>query len=483
MNNEFFPSMEERFTRRVRPTPTDEYLANPHKGCTTAGRYIMGDNPPKKDTRLWRNFNLRVPRGYLPCTVAFRVWYWDKVAPAEGEYDFSEVDEVLEKCAKYGQTLCVRFAPHGPSIAPNIGPEIPKWYADKYPTGTGEWVVNRDMCIPLYDAPEYLEHFGGLIRAFAEQYDAHPLLETIDIAVYGPWGEGAGEYTDETARRFAQLFKEAFTHTPRLALIGGKQLKAGIDSGSGWRADCFGDLQTSGYGGTGAMTAIPKEGDTAPPRDPRNLQVPTCLSRNHHYDRYPERIATAHAEEAWKQGPVFWETCWVPNDWYRVGFDLDFILEQGLSFHGTYFEPKQVPMPEPWLDRLHEFCRKLGYRFVLRQAAFDMPAKRGETFPFTAWIENVGVAPLYHEYKFALRFRQGEQAYTVVFDETDTRQWMPGHMWLEKDVPTPRELRPGIAELAAGLVHPHTGECRIRFAVKERYRDNWVPLGDIAIMA
>ncbi|MBN1673205.1 MAG: DUF4832 domain-containing protein [Kiritimatiellae bacterium] len=477
MNNEFFPSTQEKFTRRVRPTPTTDYLANPHKGCTTAGKYVMGDPSRHKDSRLWRNFPLRVPRGYLPCTVAYRVWYWDKVAPAEGEYDFSEVDETLAQCAQYGQTLSVRFAPHGP----RIGPEIPKWYAEKYPTRTGEWAINSGLCIPVYDAPEYLEQFGGLVRAFAAKYDNHPLLETIDMALYGPWGEGAGEYSDETARRFAQLFKEAFPRTPRLALIGGKQLKAGVESGSGWRADCFGDLQPSGYGGNQWFNTITNAGEETHGHDPRSLQVPTCLSRCHHYDCYPERIATANAGEAWKQGPVFWETCWVPNDWYQQGFDLDFILEQGLSFHATYFEPKGVPMPEAWLDRLHEFCKKLGYRFVLRQAAFDMPAKRGETFPFTAWIENVGIAPLYHEHKFALRFRQGEHAATVVFDKTDTRRWMPGHVWLEEAVQTPTGLRPGIAELAAGLVHPTTGECRVRFAVKERYRDNWVPLGDIAI--
>jgi hypothetical protein len=97
------------------------------------------------------------------------------------------------------------------------------------------------MQVPVHDAPEYLEAWGGFVREFARRYDANPLLESIDVTYIGPWGEGDGECSAEQCARFAQLWQKAFPKTPRLAMVGGDQMRAGIATGSGWRCDCFGD--------------------------------------------------------------------------------------------------------------------------------------------------------------------------------------------------------------------------------------------------
>ncbi len=466
--------------RRVRPTPTDAYLANPHKGCCTFQHFngdplFPGTGWSESGPTEFPPAQADVVEGYLPTTVAYCRWFWELMEPEKGRYDFSMIDGALEACRQRGQTLAVRLMAYGSARQPRV----PKWYSDRYPME-----INRTKRVefpaPVHDAPEYLEHWGGFIREFARRYGAHPLLETIDVTYIGPWGEGAGECSVEQCRRFARLWQEAFVHTrspsgdvsplgasPRLALIAGDQMREGIATGAGWRCDCFGDL-----------------------KDPGSPHVPKHLSWNHMYDCYPEAVVKAGAQEAWKTAPVHFETCWVPMHWYRQGFDIDFILQQGLKYHGTYFMPKYTRLPEPWMDKLAAFCRKLGYRFVLRQAAFDSAVEKGGAFRFQCWIENVGVAPIYRRYDFALRLRQGQREAVLPLKHVDIRTWLPGDVWLDEQIAVPAYLpeagrpegfSPGWAELSAGLIDPITREAKVSFAVQQRYSDRWAPLAGIEI--
>jgi hypothetical protein len=234
---------------------------------------------------------------------------------------------------------------------------------------------------------------------------------------------------------------------------------SGLATGSGWRADCFGDLRNLG-----------------------SPEVPRQLSWNHMYEAYPQEVAQAGAQEAWRTAPVHYETCWVPMFWYQHGFDIDFILEQGLKYHTTYFMPKYTALPEPWMEKLDRFCRKLGYRYVYRHAIVETPVKAGTSFRFQSWIENVGVAPIYRRYDFALRLRQGDRSEYVVFDDVDIRKWLPGDGVIDRRVPLPPGLKPGWVDLSAGLVAPGTREARVSFAVKEVFSDRWVALGGIEIL-
>ncbi|MDD5678736.1 MAG: DUF4832 domain-containing protein [Kiritimatiellae bacterium] len=456
-----------------RPSPTDEYLANPHKGCCTFQRF-NGD--PLYSSSAWSEegpldgalakgnkatgipgYSPRIvfPEGYLPSTVAYCRWFWEKFEPIQGQHDFSVIDRAMEACRERGQTLAVRLMPFGFVTAGQ--PALPSWYDDRYPkTAFRDWKVK----VPVYESSEYLELWGGLVREFARRYDANPLLETIDVAFIGPWGEGDGRCCQEQCDRFAELWQKAFSHTPRLALIAGNpedgdQMRASVSRGGGWRADSFGDLRW------------------------QCSQSDVRLSWNHMYACYPRRVPEAGATDAWRRAPVHFETWDVPMHQYQLQFDLDFILEQGLKYHTTYFMPKSTALPAPWLDKLLAFCKKIGYRFIFRQATISRKVSPGGTILFEAWIENVGVAPLYRRYDFALRLRQGAREEIIKFDEVDVRSWLPGDAWLEKIIRLPGGFRPGQIEVSAGLLDPVTHAARIRFAVTERFGDNWVFLGNV----
>lgn len=445
--------------RRIRFKPTDRYLGNPHKGCCTFQRFNgdplnAGEEWDEHGPLVFPPAQKPVADDYLPSKVAYCRWFWEAVEPEKGRYDFSMIERALEVSAARGQTLAIRIMPHGASTQAFA----PAWYARSFPMEVLAFNEYPPGPVPVYDGPAYFEHFGNMIRACGARFDGHPGLESVDVAFLGPWGEGAGVCRVEQVRRFVDLYKEAFPTTLRLALMEGPQLRMGVESGSGWRCDCFGDLKQR----QGAM-------------------LPPPLTWNHTYDCYPRQIIKSRVQHAWMKAPVHFETCWVPGMWYREGFDLNFILAQGLKFHGTYFMPKSSPIPGPWLEPMAKFCRQLGYRFALRQVAIDQYVAQRAAFHFEAWIENVGVAPLYHNYALALRLRQGDQEVVTPLSCVNLHEWLPGDAWVEEDVTLSDAFRAGSLDLAVGLVHSKTNAPGVRFAVEEQDTDGWVPLGGMEI--
>jgi hypothetical protein len=456
--------MEEKRVRHYRPAPSDDMLSNPHKGCCTF-QHFAGD--PLFPGTSWTEvgptvFSSTPPQqpviaGYLPSTVAYCRWYWNVLEPEEGKYDFSMIDGALESCRQRGQTLAVRLMAFGSGA--QVPLTLPNWYSAKYPMEVPHAGAGHGEALhPVHDSPEYLAKWGGLIREFASRYDQHPLLESIDIAYIGPWGEGAGTCSQPRCREFAELWKEAFVNTLRIGLIDGSQMVEAVKSGAGWRCDCFGDI--FGFGGEDPRTEV------------------WC----HHYDAYPREVVMCGAQDAWKTAPVHFETCWVPMGWYNKQADIDFIIQQGLKFHGTYFMPKSSFLPPEWMDKLRAFCKQLGYRYIFRQAILPRKVALGGKLRGQFWIENVGVAPIYYRYDFVLRMRQGSLEFFLPLNHIDIRNWLPGDAWLDEQIQLPAGIKAGWVDLAAGLVGPSTNEARIDFANKDRFANRWMPLSGFEVV-
>jgi hypothetical protein len=143
--------------------------------------------------------------------------------------------------------------------------------------------------------------------------------------------------------------------------------------------------------------------------------------------------------------------------------------------------PKSTALPEPWAQPLLDFCKRLGYRFVLRQLEYPLTVRRGQRFEYTMWIENVGVAPLYHDrYRVALSITQEQHRHVFPIDR-DMTSWLPGDVWLREVAELPTSFKPGTAMLHAAIVNTSTDTPGIRFAVAEQDEAGWVSLGKIHI--
>lgn len=461
--------------KRFHPTPSDEELRNPHRGCCTFQRFegdpLNGVEAPPSEAGP-ESFAELTPtevreQAYPPTTVSYCRWFWARFEPREGEYDFTRVEEALRVCEARDLTLAVRLMPLGGVSQP----PLPAWYASSYATRPWSAAASRSIIVPEYDSGDYLRTFGGLIRAFGRRFDGHPRLESVDMAYVGPWGEGAGDCSPAQHERFAALWREAFPRTPRLAMVIDAQLAEGVRSGSGWRCDCFGDLPLAS---TGAVSF--------------------GHNWSHMYDCYPHAIVAAGAARAWETAPVHLETCYFPYCWFMGGkeprarryhgaYDLEFTLAQGLKLHATYFMPKSTPIPAPWQARINAWCRQLGYRLVCRLVVVDAVVRRGERFRFQAWIENTGVAPLYRRYVPAVRLRQGDREAVHALAEVDVRVWLPGDAWIDAAIPVPLSLKEGAVEVSLGLLDPSTGAARVRFSNRDLFADRWLHLGETSIEA
>ncbi len=460
--------MAEQFVR-VRPPATEAYLANPHKGCCTFQNFngdelfpatSWSEAGPTEFPRPRRprpaGLGGEIPTvipGYLPTTVADCRWFWDIMEPQQGRCDFSVIEKSLETCKQTGQTLSFRAMAFG---APTQA-AVPKWYGGRYPM---QRYHDSDFLVPVPDSPEYLEHWGNFLRQLGQRFDGHPLIENCTCAYMGPWGEGDADMSDAQKARFSEVYKEAFPRTMKIWQLGGEQAQIGIRAtGGGWRMDSFGDLWNTG-----------------------SDAVSLDAAWNHHYDFLPEASAAPGVVDIWKTGPVFMEAGGVPMNWYQRGFDLDFILQQGLKCHMSYFMPKYTYLPDAWIEKLDRFCRRIGYRYVFRQAKFESKVPRGGQTAFDCWIENVGVAPIYRRYEFALRFRQDDRSFVVPFSDVDIRTWLPGDTWLLRSVPLPPQLRTGLVELSAGLIDGQSREAKGSFANTTRFKDRWLLLGKFEVI-
>ena len=199
----------------VRPKEIDDVLVNPGIGFMTFQRF-NGDklNEGLKWTEgypiAYQEFKGSLENENHPATsIAYFRVYWKFIEPEQGKYRWDLLDTALKTAHSRGQTLMLRIAPYG-TTEDN---DVPAWYRailgeekDKLPVA--KWRTNPED-------PRYVRHFGGMIRAVGARYDGNPDLESVDMALVGAWGEGAGSdlLTEKTREALVDSYIEGFPKT------------------------------------------------------------------------------------------------------------------------------------------------------------------------------------------------------------------------------------------------------------------------------
>ncbi len=102
----------------VEPKASDELLVNPGMGFETFHCF----NADERIRRL----------DYYPeCSIAYYRFYWDKLEPREGRYDFDQIDSLLDRARDSGQDLALRFMPMSTT---NERTGTPLWYMERAKT-------------------------------------------------------------------------------------------------------------------------------------------------------------------------------------------------------------------------------------------------------------------------------------------------------------------------------------------------------------
>lgn len=370
---------------------------------------------------------------------------WKDMELEKGIYRWEILEKKLEEAKALGCTAIVRCSPYALSEEE----DIPDWFRREY-SEEPEFPFWR---VDPLNSP-YVSYWSGFIGKFAEHFDGHPVISSVDMALVGAWGEGGGTefLPEENIRQIADAYMDNFKITPLQALLHDPKSIRIIRErreNIGFRVDCLGD-----------MGGFHQE------------------EWSHMLDFYPENICNFDMSEAWKKAPVVFEACWHMNDWYLQGWDIDYIIEESLKWHISSYNSKGTTVPEAWKSSVERWLKKMGYRFELRKLVYNTAVKRGESLHIKGLWANTGVAPIYQRYPLVVRLKN-EEAILRFTSREDIRSWLPDKdiLWEEEFTLT---AKPGEYELEIGIETgiPEIGNLKLAI---EGWKDGYYCLGKIIV--
>jgi len=439
----------------VRPKEIQDVLVNPGMGITTFQRFNGQEpNPPLKWSEVGPEKNLpqaATKPDFPDTSISYCRWYWNVLEPERGKYHWEIVDLAIEEARAHGQKLAIRLMPYS-----NQDP-LPEWFRN-----SGAKRANKDsdkdgkIWQPDFSDPLYLKYWGELVAEAGKRYDGNPYLDTVDISSVGYWGEGWSPYMPAFSyqKELIDIWLEAFKRTRLLMNFDEPQALAyGTQLGAGWRLDCWGDMRLS---------------STDPYFPAEMLEI------------YPQQIVRTSIQDVWQRSPVSLETCYTVAGWKERGYDVDYIIEQGLRWHVSTANIKSAPIPAEWRAKFADFQKKMGYRFILRRLEYSKNVPAGTMMPVHMWWLNAGVAPVYADYDLVIQLHS-EKNSTMIPIPVDVRKWLPGDAVYDGTVFVPAELEPGPYHVRIAMLDPRTKKPAIRFANEGRLEDGWYAMGSLNV--
>jgi len=434
-------------TVRVEPVEIDDMLYNPGIGA-----------------EMWhRSEWAQTPLNYPEVRVTYYRWYWHEIEQTRGQIRWDIIDKAIDDAVATGARTGFRLMTVGGGNQGTYGSAtgnmaVPEWFANRV---GGSW--ENGVFWPDYNGTTFTEEVERIMAAFGDRYADHPGLNHWDTSFFGCWGEQNDAcitggvavekwWTPETFNRIIDIQFETFPNVPIMQLGGAEDIHDYVmnEKGAGWRVDCFGDY---GYFG------------------------PTW---NHMEDYYPG-ILNRYGD-AWKRGMVSFEICGTIDQWVEKGFDFDQIMDKALEWHGSSINLKAGSIPVAWMPKLVETLKYMGYRLALRSVEHESEGTAGSELGVASMWENVGVAPPYHDYWLAYRFRNVDSdEISIHVTKTSVKGMLPGQ--LDTTVAARLPIMAGRYELSMALVYSYNEEPAILLANAGREADGWYPLSEVLVTA
>ncbi len=173
--------------------PFDGPLSNPHKGFTvpTGGAWTF---VPEFEYGPYGSLN---NKAWDLISYGSGYQQWNKLNPAKGVYDWTELEKLLNTLAEHNMTYALRVLPYTPSfIKSDFPPQEDYDWTPPFVYEMGAKKIQIDLrgteyhaYAPVWDDSIYFWAAKEFAKALAEKYDGDPRIEYIDVRTFGEWGE------------------------------------------------------------------------------------------------------------------------------------------------------------------------------------------------------------------------------------------------------------------------------------------------------
>jgi len=374
--------------------PENNYCETEHYECYPVPEYVQHNG---------------LEEGWYPdSSVVYIRILWKEFEPERGKYNYDFIQNILDKAKAHKQTVMFRLMAH----STRARDDVPDWLKELIPC------PERPDGKRVKDSPTdplFLELFTLAVRKLGERFDSNPVLETVDISLPGSWGEGHNLhlYSPESLKNIVDTYLDVFKNTQLMSQISRPELLhyANRYADVGWRGD--------GLGEPGHTTIL-----------------------------YPPRVL--QNADLWKRAPVSFESYWWLCEWKRKGWNIDDVIDFTLEAHISTLNPKSLPIPFEWKEKVEYWLSKMGYHFTLDYFTSPEKTSAGAVCAFEMGIENVGVAPIYHRVPFVVRF-WNEKASFEMSTGVDIRNWLPGKHTCTVGVTVPQNIPSGKYHVEIGM--------------------------------
>ncbi len=376
--------------------------------------------------------------GYYPdSSVAYFRVLWKEFEPEEGVYNYDFIEKILRTAESKGQTVIFRLIPH----STRESDDIPDWLKDiieyypKRPAG------ERVKQSPL--DPRYIDYFARAIAKIGQRFDSDPILDSVDICLPGSWGEGHNLFLFPKCdiQKLYDAFTENFHETRLIGQVGRPDLLYYVREKCkvGWRGDGLGEPV-------------------------------------HSFKSYPAKVAKV--ADMWRESPVSFESYWWLGEWKRKGWDIDEIISLTLKWHISSFNPKSLPIPFEWKEKVEYWLSKMGYHFMVDYVKYPEKASAGDNVEIKIGFDNVGVAPIYNPAALSIRLSSENGEY-IFPTSADVNGWLPGKNPERFYIDLPEDMANGEYSLEINISNPVMGSIALCSDADEK--DGWYSLAKIQI--
>ena len=364
-------------------------LTNPHKGFTVPTEAAWTFDP---DFEYGPHGSLNNGAWSL-VTYGSGYQQWNKLNPAKGVYDWSELEELLDALTAHNMGYALRVFPYSPSfIKDNNNTEenydwTPKFVYEELGAKkiTATYKGNGSKAVvPVWDDPNYLQAAKDFATALAAKYDGDPRIEYIDVRSFGEWGEWhvsnldgshmpSVEIQKDMLKHYASVFKKSLLVLPSDGY--GDVYTYALSLGITKRDDCL-------IGIPGTADSLVRAYEANMPTVAENCGAYALMLE------YTDVIPGGYLK-------------WTPERWVdaiTTAHLTYYVLDQGFDDCGYRFYDENKALAD-------SMTKVIGYNFTVTRAELSTVATAKDTTnTLNITVKNTGVAPCFFDVYMVAEF-------------------------------------------------------------------------------